>query len=331
MKPRMLKLATLCSLSLLVALVALPKRASPTTPLLTGTTNRDHWDFSAFQVQWNLNPSAGTNISGSRAPADVIAASFATWMAAPNTAISISRGADSSLTSHAFDGVNLICFVCQADFTTPSGSTDNNTLAITFTTTADAPGEDNKHGGTSTVAGQMLDADMLFNPSVAFSTDGTGANDLQTVATHETGHFLGLDHSAVVRAVMFPFSPEVERTLGYDDVAGISATYPGANVVPVGSISGMVSMPDGSPVFGAHVVANSTTANDPFAGTGIRKTPVGTLTLPDGSYTITGLPADSYVVFAEPLDGPVSNDDVSGYGKAFGKGSVQTNFTTRWH
>jgi hypothetical protein len=58
---------------------------------------------------------------------------------------------------------------------------------------------------------------------------------------------------------------------------------------------------------------------------------VSTLSRPDGTYTINGLPQDSYIITAEPLDGPVNNGDVSGYPKAFGQSGVNTNFTTRWH
>ena len=44
---------------------------------------------------------------------------------------------------------------------------------------------------------------------------------------HEFGHSLGLGHSAVAGAVMFPFiAPEtVKRTLAADDILGIQKLY----------------------------------------------------------------------------------------------------------
>lgn len=295
----------------------------------------DHWNFSAFPVTWNLNPTTGSNVTGTRTVAQAMQAAFNTWTGAPNATISVTRGPDSAVSTEAGSpsNVNLICFVCSdADFTK-----DATTLAVTITTAANAVGENNGHGGTATGVGQIIKADILFNPSTSFSTDSgactpvaTTCQDLQTVATHEIGHFLGLDHSAVVRAVMFP-AASVIQTLSYDDVAGISLLYPkNPPDVPTGTMTGTVTFTNGNPVFGAHVYAESTTASLAF-GSNIRKTPIGTLTRPDGTYTITGLPSDSYIVTAEPLDGPVNNSDVSGYPKAFGQTAVQTSFTTRWH
>jgi hypothetical protein len=289
----------------------------------------EHWPAS-FSIPWNLNPKKGSNINGSRNVADIITASFATWQQAPNAAVTVSRGPnDTSVTSSSNSpkSENVICFVCSADFG------GDETLAITFTTVVSAAGAPDGHGGVTQFPGQIIKADIFFNPQTTYSTDGTGGGeDLQTVATHEIGHLLGLDHSAVVRAVMFPFAPSVLQTLSYDDVAGISTLYPKAapDVAPA-VISGTIRMANsGTPVFGAHVYASSTTAAEPFAGSNIRKTPIGTLTFPDGSYSIQGLPPDSYNVIVEPLDDPVSASDVPDFDvDVFGK-SIQTNFTTRW-
>lgn len=291
-----------------------------------GGVARAHWDFSDFPVQWNINPATASNITGATSARDVITASFAAWGAAPNTTITMSRGADTGVSAAAFDGTNLICFTCSGDFNT------DGALAVTFTTVANGAGADDKRGGKSRFAGQILDADILFNPAVQFSTDGSGNTDLQTVATHEIGHFLGLDHSAVAKATMFPFAPPVaEHALSYDDVAAISTLYPKSSPdVITGSISGSVVMADGSAVFGAHVFADSTSAVVGYPSS-VRKTPIGTLSMPDGTYRIDGVPADTYTIAAEPLDGPVTNDNVFSYAPAFSKASVQTNFTTRWH
>ena len=299
------------------------------SPELTGTgsPSPDRWNFAGFPVTWNLNPQIGGNIVGSRSVHDVIAASFATWQAAPNAALGVTEGPLTNVSSEATSpaSINLICFVCtDADF-----SRDNTTLAVTITTTADAAGQNDGHGGIAAFAGQILKADIIFNPSVQFSTDAGGVGeDLQTVATHEIGHFFGLDHSAVVRAVMFPFASDL-TTLSYDDVAGISTVYPkGTPDFVAGTISGHVHFASGTAVFGAHVFAESTTANEPL-GPNIRKSPIGILSSLDGSYTITGLPADSYTVTAEPLDGPVTNSDIDGFPGAYGRSTVDTGFTTR--
>ena len=87
---------------------------------------------------------------------------------------------------------------------------------------------------------------------------------------------------------------------------------------------------NGTAVFGAHVYAESQTSANPFSAP-VRKTPISALTDSSGNYTIQGVPDDSYVITAEPLDLPVSNGDIPDYSKAFGKTTVDTNFTTRWH
>lgn len=326
MNKKLRSLFVVCFLAVL-ALVARP--AFSWLPQFTGSSaNIDRWDFTSFPVQWNINPATGSNITGNRDVHTVITASFATWIAAPNTSLNITEGQQSNLGSEeqSASNTNLICFVCtDADFTK-----DNTTLAVTITTTADRAGENDGHGGTSRFAGQIIKSDIIFNPNVTYTTGGTDGTDLQVVATHEIGHFFGLDHSAVVRAVMFPFAGEVS-TLGYDDVAAISTVYPSmSQTFAPTSISGRVAFSNGQGVFGAHVFAESATSNLTIGGN-VRKTPIGTLTAPDGSYTIKGLPADIYTVSAEPLDDPVTKSDINSYPSAFGQSSLQTNFTTRWH
>lgn len=298
--------------ALLVLWTALP--AASYLHNRTGTA-LDHW--TSQPISYMINPAHGSNISGGRSVQDVVVASFQTWAAAPNTALSFQRLPDTTRHAPGDDGFNLICFDCKID-----SFKDASTLALTITSTVtDGPN-----------AGQITDADMLFNPNTAFNTDsGTAVQDLQSVATHEAGHFLGLDHSSVVRAIMFPYAPDEERTLSWDDVAAISVIYPaGARAVTTGSISGAVRK-NGAPVFGAHVFAESVTATDPFAGFNVRKSPIGNLTLPDGSYRLDGVPFDQYVVYAEPLDKPSSNSNVSGYPGSFNRDSVDTGFTTRPH
>ncbi|MFT3921287.1 MAG: matrixin family metalloprotease [Myxococcales bacterium] len=82
--------------------------------------------------------------------------------------------------------------------------------------------------------GQLLDADMEINASNPLNVDSTQSKslelrwDLQSILTHEAGHFLGLDHSRVPGSIMkFSIQPlEISRTLGQDDVDAICALYP---------------------------------------------------------------------------------------------------------
>lgn len=297
-----------------------------------------HWaGFTSNAVQWNLSTAPSNNIIGSRTVEQVMQDSFSTWNNAPNSAVQVSEGPKNSITSEKtlHPGINLICFVCMdADL-----SKDSGTLAVTITTT------DNN-------TGLITQSDIVFNSDptkVMFCTEANGncgpnitnEQDLQTVATHEIGHFLGLDHSGVVRAMMFPFAPPLLHTLSYDDVAGISTLYPKTSPdFSFGIISGTIHFASsGAPVFGAHVYASSTTGDlsiSPGCDSSnlpncIRKTPIGTLTRPDGTYQIQGLPPDSYTITAEPLDGPENPGDVSNATDVFGAGPVQTNFTTRTH
>jgi len=59
------------------------------------------------------------------------------------------------------------------------------------------------------------------------TTHGSGNIDLLTVAIHEFGHALGLRHSTVSEAIMFPTYSGIKRTLASDDIQGIQSIYGG--------------------------------------------------------------------------------------------------------
>jgi hypothetical protein len=70
--------------------------------------------------------------------------------------------------------------------------------------------------------------DITFNTDMGYSATGK-PYDLQTVALHEFGHALGLDHSAINTAAMFPTYFGFRRTLTSDDIGGIRNIYSGNN------------------------------------------------------------------------------------------------------
>jgi hypothetical protein len=80
-------------------------------------------------------------------------------------------------------------------------------------------------------SGAILDADVEVN-SFAMKlsvTDTHVERDLQSIATHEAGHFLGLSHTKVTGATMQPQYTAGDlnyRTIHDDDQAGICNIYP---------------------------------------------------------------------------------------------------------
>ena len=84
-----------------------------------------------------------------------------------------------------------------------------------------------------TSKGAIVDADIIFWDGAYHFFAGTagcsGGAYIEDVATHEFGHALGLHHSTVGDATMYPsisLCAQDMRSLAADDIAGVQALYP---------------------------------------------------------------------------------------------------------
>ncbi len=287
----------------------------------TGDIVRHRWRSAAFPIMWRMNPVQGSNVTGTRTQAQVFAASFASWQAITTANITFTQGADTAPSVRpADDNINLVTT------NTLPNDLPTGVLALTIASVYPAPGFDPQFNRTIEFAGQIAEADIFFNATNSFSTNTTAAApqiDLQAVATHEIGHLLGLDHSPLVSATMFwSVAPGFiyPRNVSSDDAAAVSILYPSSLFLAKGKISGVVRTTTNVPVYGAVVVAVNADGT-PAASS---------VTDPNGAYTIEGLDAGSYTVYAEPLDGPITISNISSLSATYSGSTANTAFTTRF-
>ncbi|WP_437969822.1 matrixin family metalloprotease [Sorangium sp. So ce260] len=136
----------------------------------------------------------------------------------------------------------------------------------------------------STTDGEIYNADTevntacyQLNPTVELEpgsrdecgiTRGT-SHDFRAVVVHEIGHFLGLSHSAVAEATMATYFSGDEpsyRSLEQDDIDGICALFPPAEVDPVAC--NPIPRHGFSPECGAEQVTGCSVGGAPHGGGG---------------------------------------------------------------
>ena len=272
--------------------------------------------WSNQPIRYFINSRSVTGVSAADLQGAVERA-FATWAGVPTASLNIQFAGFTAAEPFVDDGVSVIGFRSRPDAERTLGAARHEV------------NEDN---------GVLVASDIFFNSLFEWSVAPAGQAgrfDVESIAAHEIGHFLGLGHSLLgetslrmgggrsvlsKRAVMFPIaysSGNVEdRTLEADDVAGISDLYGTSSANrDLGAVSGRVTL-NGRGIFGAHVEAFN-----PATGAS-----VGGFSLSDsGEFVIGGLTPGMYVIRAEPLD---DADLDSFFNEDAG---VNTNFRVTYH
>jgi len=242
------------------------------------------------------------NVATGSTPSTAVNSAFATIAAA--SGLNLVNGGTTATTNVGADGVNLVTFA----------NTPQN-LAVVGGATAVAVVSFN------TATGNIVEADIVFSPNSNFSTTGSAADqDVESVATHEVGHFVGQAHTPHLHATMFPFNLAGRtnlRSLSEDDLAGLRTLYPGSTGSLFGTVIGQVERTPTQPVFGAHVVLQ-----DAITGQAV----TGGVTFVDGSFRIEGVRLGLYNLYVEPLDGAFPPSTLSG--GIWNPGNFDTTFRT---
>lgn len=317
--------------------------------------------WASLPVTWLMNsytPNNNVSVPGcvsgdtSSCIQQSLESGFTTWMGATVagqslTNLSVSYSGPSTIQSpDVTDCRNVIGFSDAASDFSTGVIAFTEVATVTMSQYSCSDGSIKSCGLPSCIA----DADIEFNPDENFSTStspSSGTFSLQSVATHEEGHLLGMDHSGIGHTVMFPFGDTSlagqQLSLASDDAIGISFLYPcttpssaGSNCTAsfstaTGKISGTVSL-SGTGAFGAHVVAiDASTGNVVMDG----------LSNPDGTYTLVGVPPGSYYILTLPLapddsSGILTLGDFSGWDCGYGDANCNnapqnpTNYTGRY-
>lgn len=192
--------------------------------VLTSTPVRWFESDNGTPISYKLNTANAPINSGG---ASEINAGLASWTNIASCKIILQNSGASSSCGFAADNVNVISFDdCLGQIADPTNC--GGVLAVTqstFTTSQNTT-------VNGTTFGRLLEADIVFNNN--FQCFLSNSANLAEVATHEIGHSIGLGHSSVSQATMFPSAHGDGRgaTLNQDDIDGASFIYPNSAAPP---------------------------------------------------------------------------------------------------
>ncbi|MEY4588444.1 MAG: hypothetical protein RL497_520, partial [Pseudomonadota bacterium] len=260
------------------------------------------WPDAALPLKWYLSKDGlpGSGISNQLLAAELTAA-FDTWQAIPTSKIAFQYGGEVDRRKGEDDGLVLLTFTDPDQIFPPEVLAYARIFAFAAPTTitnGDLDGDGTVDFPVGTYpAGTIYNADIMFDSSKNLTV--SGGNDIQAIALHEIGHLMGLSHSSITKASMWPFMREGTgsvRDLSEDDIAYASLFYPQMPEYSqaYGSLSGKIT--DGvykSPVLGAHVFTADKSTGEKL---------IGSYSMGDGLFTLP-TKKGTYYVGIEPLDG----------------------------
>ena len=172
------------------------------------------WPAGTIPVPYYINPVNMDVPTSAIEPA--IRAGADAWQLQSGASFAFRFAGFSTQTTTTNDGINLVMFRNES-----SGSA----LATTYSW----------FSGT-----RIIEADIVFwDAGFQFVTGTSGCSGaffIEDIATHEFGHALGLGHSTVPTATMYPSisaCSQQARTLDADDIAGVLSLYPATRTAPV--------------------------------------------------------------------------------------------------
>lgn len=165
-------------------------------------------------VPYYINP---TNLDlPPSAIAPAIRAGADAWPVQSGASFAFTFAGFSSQTTNTNDGINLVMF---------RNASSGSALATTYSW----------FSGT-----RIIDTDIVFwDAGFQFFTGSSSCSGgfyIEDVATHEFGHALGLGHSTVAGATMYPSistCSQQSRVLDPDDIAAVLSLYPPTAMPPV--------------------------------------------------------------------------------------------------
>ena len=231
--------------------------------------------------------SDGFSTNNTTAELNAVRDAFNQWQAIPNTYVKFEEAGliNPPVDINTSDNTNVVYWTKSSTLVNGGRNDIGGALGVTFLS----------YGVPNNIIQQ---ADIVFNGvdynwfTDYFSGDTTDVF-VEGVAQHETGHFIGLEHSPLGAATMLWDGGDgvsVQVGVSSDDMYAVRYLYP-SGLTNAGALKGTITK-GGSPVLGAAVFFRNSAGN----------TVAGTVSDTSGNYLAASLPTGSYQVRVSPLD-----------------------------